>query len=180
MKKRFFLLILIVIAIGIIWKHDALLTSLGLGSEEIDASDRAQVTVKVITQPVQITSNDRTFRAVGTGRAKLSIGIYPAVSEEVTDIYFVAQQDVKKGDILVQLDSRAEELAVKAVNSSQRSFTQAETLYQQGLISFLDVVDAQRVLASAEQALARERTNYSTQIAILFRVLGVNVELDSD
>ena len=91
MKKRFFLLILIVIAIGIIWKHDALLTSLGLGSEEIDASDRAQVTVKVITQPVQITSNDRTFRAVGTGRAKLSIGIYPAVSEEVTDIYFVAQ-----------------------------------------------------------------------------------------
>ena len=114
MKKRFFLLILIVIAIGIIWKHDALLTSLGLGLEEIDASDRAQVTVKVITQPVQITSNDRTFRAVGTGRAKLSIGIYPAVSEEVTDIYFVAQQDVKKGDILVQLDSRAEELAVKA------------------------------------------------------------------
>ena len=114
MKKRFFLLILIVIATGIIWKHDALLTSLGLGSEEIDASDRAQVTVKVITQPVQITSNDRTFRAVGTGRAKLSIGIYPAVSEEVTDIYFVAQQDVKKGDILVQLDSRAEELAVKA------------------------------------------------------------------
>lgn len=64
----------------------------------------------------------------------------------------------------------------KAVASSDRSFYQAETLYQQGLISFLDVVDAQRVLANAEQALARERTNYATQIAILFRVLGVDIE----
>lgn len=59
----------------------------------------------------------------------------------------------------------------RAVRSSQRSFTQIETLYQQGLISFLDVVDAQRVLADAEQDLARERTNYATQIAVLFRAL---------
>lgn len=61
----------------------------------------------------------------------------------------------------------------KAVNSSQRSFLQAETLYQQGLISFLDVVDAQRVLANTKQDLAREQTNYSTQIALLFQSLGV-------
>lgn len=61
----------------------------------------------------------------------------------------------------------------KSVSSSQRSFSQAETLYQQGLISFLDVVDAQRVLASAEQNLASERTNYATQIAVLFRVLAI-------
>ncbi|MEX2525652.1 MAG: efflux transporter outer membrane subunit, partial [Gammaproteobacteria bacterium] len=64
----------------------------------------------------------------------------------------------------------------KAVESSSRSFNQAENLYQLGLISFLDVVDAQRVLASAEQQLAAERTNYATRIATLFRVLGTNVE----
>lgn len=63
----------------------------------------------------------------------------------------------------------------RAANASQRSFAQAETLYQQGLISFLDVVDAQRSLASAEQALARERTNFARQIATLFQVLGTPV-----
>ena len=68
----------------------------------------------------------------------------------------------------------------QAVKSSERSFYQAETLYQQGLISFLDVVDAQRVLATAEQQLARERTNYAMQIAILFRVLGVNISLNNE
>ncbi|MAM34388.1 MAG: hypothetical protein CMH28_04870 [Micavibrio sp.] len=92
----------------------------------------------------------------------------------------LAIEDVEITLAAIESSYRRQNSLEKAVNSSQRSFTQAETLYQQGLISFLDVVDAQRVLASAEQALARERTNYSTQIAILFRVLGVNVELDSD
>jgi NodT family efflux transporter outer membrane factor (OMF) lipoprotein len=63
----------------------------------------------------------------------------------------------------------------QAVQSSARSFEQAERLYQLGLSSFLDVVDAQRVLASAEQQLATERTSYATQIATLFRVLGTNI-----
>jgi len=62
----------------------------------------------------------------------------------------------------------------KAVAASGRSFEQAERLYQLGLSSFLDVVDAQRVQASAEQALATERTNYATQIATLFEVLGAD------
>lgn len=61
---------------------------------------------------------------------------------------------------------------MKAVTASARSFEQAERLYQLGLSSFLDVVDAQRVLASAEQALAAERTTYATQIATLFEALG--------
>ena len=60
----------------------------------------------------------------------------------------------------------------KAAKASERSFFQAETLYSQGLISFLDVVDAQRVLASARQALASERTNLVTEIAGLFQALG--------
>ncbi|WP_374763538.1 efflux transporter outer membrane subunit [Yunchengibacter salinarum] len=72
--------------------------------------------------------------------------------------------------------SRARQRSLeKSVRASRRSFYQAETLYQQGLISFLDVVDAQRVLASADQSLARERTNYATRIAALFEALGVDV-----
>lgn len=65
----------------------------------------------------------------------------------------------------------------KAVTASARSFKQAEILYQQGLISFLDVVDAQRVLADARQSLAQEKTNFATRIARLFAVLGTNVTM---
>jgi multidrug efflux system outer membrane protein len=64
----------------------------------------------------------------------------------------------------------------KSVESSQRSISQAETLYQQGLISFLDVVDAQRVLADARQNLASEKTNYAVNISRLFESLGVKVD----
>jgi len=86
-----------------------------------------------------------------------------------------ASEEVETSLAAIQSSRHRQTSLEKAVSSSQRSFSQAETLYQQGLISFLDVVDAQRVLASAEQALARERTNYATQIAILFRVLGVDI-----
>ena len=68
----------------------------------------------------------------------------------------------------------------KAVKASERSFHQAGILYQQGLTSFLDVVDSQRVLANAQQDLASAKTEYSFQIANLFRVLGTKINIDSD
>ena len=64
----------------------------------------------------------------------------------------------------------------KSVEASTRSAFQAEVLYRQGLASFLDVVDAQRVLASAQQRLASTRTAYAVEVANLFRVLGTEVE----
>jgi len=68
----------------------------------------------------------------------------------------------------------------KAVKASERSFHQAGILYQQGLTSFLDVVDSQRVLANAQQDLASAKTEYSSQIANLFKVLGTRINTDSD
>lgn len=64
-----------------------------------------------------------------------------------------------------------------AATASERSFEQANTLYQLGLVSFLDVVDAQRVLANAQQALAIEQTRQATLIAGLFQVLGQGPEV---
>jgi len=68
----------------------------------------------------------------------------------------------------------------KSVESSTRSAFQAEVLYRQGLASFLDVVDAQRVLASAQQKLASTRTAYAVEVANLFRVLGTPVNVEKD
>lgn len=83
--------------------------------------------------------------------------------------------DVESTLVALQTSIERQSSLEKAVTSSSRSFEQANRLYQLGLSSFLDVVDAQRVLAAAEQQLATERTNYSTQIASLFRVLGTSI-----
>lgn len=68
----------------------------------------------------------------------------------------------------------------KSVDASTRSAFQAEVLYRQGLASFLDVVDAQRVLATAQQRLASTRTAYAVEVANLFRVLGAPVDVEKE
>lgn len=101
---------------------------------------------------------------IASARADAALADYEQALREATE-------EVEAVLAAIRSSGRRQVSLNKAVGSSRRSFAQVETLYQQGLISFLDVVDAQRVLADAEQDLARERTNYATQIAILFRVL---------
>jgi len=80
---------------------------------EASTSQSSGTTVKVLVQPVILTSNDLVFEAVGTGRARLSVQIYPAVAEEVREVLFEAQDRVSKGEVLVLLDDREEQLAVR-------------------------------------------------------------------
>jgi multidrug efflux system outer membrane protein len=63
----------------------------------------------------------------------------------------------------------------QSVNANKKSANQAESLYKQGLTSFLDVVDAQRALASAQQQLARTDTEYASQIIRLHLAQGVEI-----
>lgn len=117
------------------------------------------------------------------GERRANVEIAKADAEEALAAY---EQALRNGvreveDALAAISSsmQRQESLQKSVESSTRSFYQAETLYQQGLISFLDVVDAQRVLASAEQQLAGEKTRFATRIATLFRVLGAPVDTES-
>ena len=92
---------------------------------------------------------------------------------EYEQVLRVVTQEVENSLTAIESSSSRQTALGKAVISSKRSFEQADALYQLGLVSFLDVVDAQRVYANAEQALATEQTNYATLIAGLFRALGV-------
>ena len=68
--------------------------------------------VSVIAEPLGFESARTRVEAVGTSRAVLSAELYPAASGEVVAVNFEPGQLVRKGDALVQLDSRAERLAV--------------------------------------------------------------------
>lgn len=69
--------------------------------------------VRVVTRSVQFIANDRVFQATGTSVAGKSVWIYSPVAEQVVTVNFTAQQKVKKGDLLIQLDDREEKLALQ-------------------------------------------------------------------
>ncbi|EDM82188.1 efflux transporter outer membrane subunit [Limnobacter sp. MED105] len=111
----------------------------------------------------------------GTRDARLNAAVARAEGAlaEYEQVLRVVTQEVENSLTAIESSSSRQTALGKAVVSSKRSFEQADALYQLGLVSFLDVVDAQRVYANAEQALATEQTNYATLIAGLFRALGV-------
>lgn len=111
----------------------------------------------------------------GTRDARLNAAVARAEGAlaEYEQVLRVVTQEVENSLTAIESSSSRQTALGKAVISSKRSFEQADVLYQLGLVSFLDVVDAQRVYANAEQALATEQTNYATLIAGLFRALGV-------
>lgn len=66
------------------------------------------IVVPVVMEPEQVR-----LEAVGTSRARHSILLHPATAGEVTAVNFTAGQQVAKGDVLVQLDDRDQQLAVQ-------------------------------------------------------------------
>ncbi len=150
--------------------------TLSIGSAGVSGGPVTEVLIGSLAAMIQQVLSDGGVRDanfdIATAQTEQALADYEQALRE-------ASEEVETSLAAIESSKKRQASLEKSVSSSQRSFSQAETLYQQGLISFLDVVDAQRVLASAEQALARERTNYATQIAILFRVLGVDVKKTS-
>jgi membrane fusion protein (multidrug efflux system) len=90
------------------------------------ASGWSARTVPVIAEPLDFEYARTKINAVGTSRAVLSADLYPAASGEVVEVNVEPGQLVRKGDILVRLDSREQELAVKL---AELRLQDAERLY---------------------------------------------------
>ncbi|MBN2326358.1 MAG: efflux RND transporter periplasmic adaptor subunit [Candidatus Omnitrophica bacterium] len=113
--------------------------------------------VRVITQPVRITSNDIVFEAMGSGRARQSVQLYPAVAEEVNEIYFKAGDKVQEGAVLVQLDDREEQLAVRLaevkLKDAQSLLQRYQLAVKDGAVPESDVDSAKAAVEVAKVAL---------------------------
>ncbi len=69
--------------------------------------------VRVIAEPMRFEPARTRVEAVGTSRALQSAEIHPAAAGEVVAVNFEPGQFVKQGEVLVELDSRDEKLAVE-------------------------------------------------------------------
>ena len=108
----------------------AVLAALMLGAcSKAPESSRpeARPAVKVIAEPIRFERAGTRVEAVGTSRAVLSAELHAASSGEVVAVNFEPGQFVKKGEVLVELDSREERLAV---NLARIKLEDAERLYE--------------------------------------------------
>ncbi len=88
---------------------------------------------KVATKPVTLSKNNVRFNGIGTSVAKTGIEIYPSVTEQVTKVLFQAEQKVKAGDLLVDLDNRAEQLGLKSAQIRLAEATRMMDQYSRAL-----------------------------------------------
>lgn len=97
-------------------------------ADEPQGSERPAMaqTVPVIVEPLRFEHARTRVEAVGTSRAVLSAELHPATSGEVIAVDFEPGQPVSAGDILVELDRREQELAVRA---ARLRLEDAERLY---------------------------------------------------
>ncbi|HZD53341.1 MAG TPA: efflux RND transporter periplasmic adaptor subunit [Woeseiaceae bacterium] len=97
------------------------------GEETGSAPAQRDRRVRVIVEPLAFNREHTRVEAVGTSRAVQSIVLHPAVSGEVVAVDFEPGQAVAKGDVLVALDQRDEELAVRL---AEVRLHDAERLYE--------------------------------------------------
>lgn len=133
-----------------LWRWEILPIVEGEPSAVIREKSNVSSHVRVITRPILITSNDINFEAMGSGRAKQSVQIYPAVDEEVTEIYFQAGDEVSKGSVLVQLDDREELLEVQL---AEVKLDDAQSLLQRYQLAVVDGAVPESDVDSAKAAV---------------------------
>ena len=114
---------------------------------------RAETATRVIVETVRFEADTDRVQAVGTARAQARAEIYPEASGEVVAVNFTAGGPVQRGQILVQLEARAEELAVRraevAVRDAQQLLDRYERIDVPGAISDSQVDTAKTALEAA-------------------------------
>ena len=115
----------------------------------------------VVVEPLALVTDRVEVRAVGTGDAQRSAQIHPAVSGEVIEISFQAEQKVEKGALLIRLDDAHQQLAVRlaqvAVKEAKREVERVEKLATSGAVTQVRLQDSQSALESASLRLQQAR-----------------------
>lgn len=94
------------------------------------------------------------------------------ILENYRGVVLTAFADVEDALVAVRRTRERAAALTTAVNEARRAFAIAEAQYRAGLIDLLELLDAQRTLFSAEDALALARLDQLTSLVALYRALG--------
>ena len=118
---------------------------------------------RVLVERIKFAGDKRLLRAIGTGEALKSASIYPSVSGEVIEVSFKPGQRVKKGEVLVRLDSKHQRLAVSlaevVLKEAGRQVKRLQYLAPSGAASIARLQTAETEHESARLRLAQARAS---------------------
>lgn len=118
-----------------------------------------QQQARAVVLPAQFKPEVIRFEAVGTARALRSVTLYPASSGEVVAVDIAAGAAVEKGQVLLRLDQRAEQLAQRLAAVRVRNAEQLLARYDKtagtGAVPENTVETARNALEEARIALAQ-------------------------
>ncbi|NQZ05233.1 efflux RND transporter periplasmic adaptor subunit [Idiomarina sp.] len=106
--------------------------------------------------PVQFENEKNRVEAVGTAEAQRAVTLFSPVSERVTQVNFEPGDRVQAGDLLVQLDDRREQVALRqaqiSLKDAERTVERLKQSFAQGAVpqSELDNAILLRDLAEVE------------------------------
>lgn len=132
-------------------------------------------TVRVIEQPVTAG-----IELIGTLKASQQVAIAPQVSARVTKVHFVPGQLIAQEQVLLSLDDRAAQAAVREAEAvlmdARRVLNNFQTLFRRKAVTQTELNGQQAVVAMAEAKLqaARVQADYLTIKAPFGGVMGLS------
>jgi len=116
------------------------------------------------------------------GRIRANIQVHDARQEEAVRQYekavLIAVEDVENSLSSQMREQRRLEALRASVAANRRALDLATERYTGGLENFLSVLDAQRVVYGAEDALAQSETNAMVSLIAVYKALGGGWALD--
>ena len=125
-------------------------------------ADRAAT---VLVKAMELRAERTRLQAVGTARAYRSVTLHPAAAGEVAAVHFAPDRKVRKGTVLLELDSRSETLTVDLarvrVRNAREQLSRYERTVGSGAVAGSTVSDARGALDEAEIALRQAEVTLS-------------------
>jgi RND family efflux transporter MFP subunit len=129
-------------------------------SAQYRGADRPRI---VVVEPLSFEYETSLIEAVGTAQATRSVSLFPSVSDEVTSLNFIPGQEVKKGVVLVELDSRLQDVDLQRaeiqLEDAQRNLDRVKNSLKRGAVTEREVDDANTLSRLAKVSLLEAKEN---------------------
>jgi outer membrane protein TolC len=117
-----------------------------------------------------------TWKIFDAGKIRANIRVQNAMQEQALAAYeettLTAFEDVENSLVAYAKEQTRRQSLADSVSTSQKSLDLARRLYTSGLRDFVNVLEAERSLYEAQDALAQSDRNISTDVVALYKSLG--------
>ncbi len=117
-----------------------------------------------------------TWPVFDAGKIRANIDIRNAQQEQALRLYeksvLTGLADVESALVNYGKEQARYRSLLEAVSANQRALRMAQDLYTQGLVAFLNVLDAQRSVFASETDLAQSEANMAANLVALYKALG--------